>query len=406
MRVLLGVCGGIAAYKATEVLRTLQDRGVEVEVAMTAAAERFITPLTFNALTGRPVHTGLWSPDQSRLADGPIEHIAVAQSLDLLLVAPASAHTLARFAHGLADDFLSTVYLATTAPTVAAPAMNVNMWKHPSTQANVRLLREQGVRFVDPEAGYLACGMTGGGRLASTEAIVDAVFAASTRRQDLHGETVLITAGGTREPLDPVRYLGNRSSGRMGHALADAARQRGADVLLVTASSLSAPQGCEVYHVETAAQMGHAIENLLPRASVVLGAAAVADFRPVAPCAQKIRRSGPLTLHLEPTPDLIGKAVTHRRPGTLVIAFAAETESLEQNARVKLLRKGVDAVVANDVTVPGTGFDAEQNAGLFLTPETTLPLRLQSKRDMAEAILDQVMELRRIRTPAGLSVEL
>lgn len=424
MRVLLGVCGGIAAYKAAEVLRALQDRGATVEVALTAAAERFVTPLTFNALSGRTVYTSLWSPDQAQHADGPIEHIAVAQAIDVLLIAPATAATLARLAHGLADDFLSTTYLATEAPIVIAPAMNVNMWHHPATQANVRLLRERGAHFVDPEAGYLACGMTGGGRLAPVQTIAEATFAAAQARNndiaaladlarrspthDLRGETLLITAGGTREPLDPVRFLGNRSSGRMGYALAEAARDRGAHVLLITAATLPPPSGCEVALVETTAQMGEALLRWLPRATAVIGAAAVADFRPATPSAEKLRRSGALTLTLEPTPDLIAEAVKQRLSETLVIAFAAEigTESLEAQARSKLLRKGVDAIVANEITTPGLGFDAESNAGLFLTPERTVALPPQSKRRMADAILSEVLTLRKtpvepfIQTPA------
>ncbi len=395
MKVLVGVCGGVAAYKAAEVVRALQDRGAEVEAALTASAERFITPLTFNALTGKPVHTSLWAPDQSERADGPIEHIAVAQSIDVLLVAPATATTLARFAHGLADDFLSAVYLATQAPVVLAPAMNVNMWQHPATQANVGLLQARGARLVAPEAGYLACGMTGGGRLAGIDSIVDATLAAtSSPAQDLCDETVLITAGGTREAIDPVRFLGNRSSGRMGHALAAAARARGASVILVTASSLPVPQGCEVISVETAEEMGRAMDHSLPRASLLLAAAAVADFRPATPSPAKIRRAGRLTLELEPTPDLVAQAVAHRRPGTLVIAFAAETESLEDNARSKLLRKGADAIVANNVADTAIGFDSERNGGLLLTREDVYPLPVESKRAMADRIFDQVLVLR------------
>lgn len=413
MKVLLGVCGSVAAYKAAEIVRALQDRGAEVEVTMTAAAERFITPLTFNALTGRPVYTGLWSPDQAQHAEGPIEHIAVAQSIDVLLVAPASATTLARFAHGLADDFLAATYLATRAPVVLAPAMNVNMWQHPATVANVRLLQGRGAHLVEPEAGYLACGMTGGGRLAPIPSIVEATLAAPARAAlspghtqqapfspprlpDLAGETVLVTAGGTREPIDPVRFLGNRSSGRMGYALAEAARDRGAHVLLITAAAVPPPSGCEVHSVETAAQMNDALKACLPRATVVIGAAAVADFRPSAPSAEKLRRSGPLTLALEATPDLIAEAVRRKSPGTLVIAFAAETRAgtLEARAREKLARKGVDAIVANEISTPGLGFDAEDNAGLFLTATRTVPLPRQSKRSMADAILDHALALR------------
>lgn len=395
MKVLLGVCGSVAAYKAAEIVRALQDKGVEVEVTLTASAERFITPLTFNALTGKRVHTSLWSPDQSEFAEGPIEHIAVAQAIDAMLIAPATATTMARLAHGFADDFLSSVYLATTAPVVLAPALNVNMWEHPATQANVAQLLARGVHLVTPESGYLACGMTGGGRLANIDAIVDATLAtAGPHGDDLQGETVLITAGGTREALDPVRFLGNRSSGRMGHALAEAALARGARVLLVTASSLPAPSGCSVTRVESAAEMETALKALLSQATVVIAAAAVADFRPVTPSAAKLRRASGLTLHLEPTPDLVAGAVRDRRPGTLVIAFAAETEHVEQNAREKLLRKGVDGIVANDVSESGIGFDSDQNSGLFLTPDGRFALPKESKRSMADRILSQVLSLR------------
>ena len=395
MRVLLGVCGGVAAYKAAEIVRALQTRGAEVEVALTTSAERFITPLTFNALTGKHVHTSLWSPDQADYAAGPIEHIAVAQNIDVLLVAPATATTLARLAHGLADDFLSATYLATTAPVVLAPAMNVNMWQHPATKANLQLLQQRGAHVVAPEDGYLACGMTGGGRLAALEAIVDATFAAAQPPvQDLVGETVLITAGGTREALDPVRFLGNRSSGRMGHALAAAAKGRGARVVLITASSLSAAEGCQIVSVETAQEMGAALDDALPRASIFIAAAAVADFRPLQTSPTKLRREGPLTLHLEPTPDLVARAVANRPSGTLVIAFAAETENLEANARAKLLRKGADAIVANNVADSSIGFDAEQNGGLFLTPDRTTALPVESKRAMADRIFDQILQLR------------
>ena len=395
MKVLLGICGGIAAYKAAEILRALQDRGAEVEVAMTASAQRFITPLTFNALTGKPVHTSLWTPDQSELADGPIEHIAVAQCIDVLLVAPASATTLARFAHGLADDFLSATYLATTAPTVLAPAMNVNMWHHPATEANVLTLQQRGARIVAPDAGYLACGMVGSGRLANLNTIVETTLAVATPPSpDLQGEVVLITAGGTREALDPVRYIGNRSSGRMGHALAAAAVARGATVILITASGLTPPVGCEVILVESAAQMGDALERALPRATIVIAAAAVADFRPGTSSTTKLRRAGPLTLQLEPTPDLVAFAARARRPGALVIAFAAETESLEANARAKLLRKGVDAIVANNVADPAIGFETEHNGGLFLTATETIHLPVEHKRAMADRILTHVLALR------------
>ena len=394
MKILLGVCGGIAAYKAAEIVRALQNRGADVEVALTAAAERFITPLTFRSLTGKPVYTSLWEPAVESTDAGSIEHIAVAQNIDALLIAPASANTLARLAHGFTDDFLAAVYLATAAPVVIAPAMNVNMWQHAATQANLSLLHQRGSRVVEPGSGYLACGMVGGGRLADIETIVAAVLSTAQPSYDLAGETVLITAGGTREPIDPVRFLGNRSSGRMGYALAAAAQARGATVILITASSLAAPAGCTVLPVQTAEEMRNALHKHLLSGTIVIGAAAVADFRPRRYSEAKLRRQGPLTLELEPTPDLIAEAVAARSPGTLVIAFAAETEALESNARAKLLRKGVDAIVANDVSSGELGFESERNAGLFVTPDATVQLTESTKRIMADRILDNVLTLR------------
>ena len=403
MRVLVGVCGSIAAYKAVEIVRLLQGNAVDVDVAMTESAERFLTPLTFASLTGREVFTSLWQPSGAASTGEPgefsIEHIALAQRIDALLVAPATASMLAKLAHGLADDFLTTLYLATRVPVSVAPAMNVLMWQHPATQENIRLLRERGVQVIEPDAGYLACGMTGSGRLATPESIVEAVLAglhrAHTNAGSLAGETVLVTAGGTREPIDPVRFLGNRSSGKMGYALAQEALARGARVVLVTASSLPAPQGCTAERVTTAAEMAEAVLQHLPAATIVIKAAAVSDFYMRAMAPQKLRRAGPLTLELEPTRDIVAEVVAQRRAGTLVVAFAAETENLEANARAKLLRKGADAIVANDVSEPGLGFDADRNSGLFLTAAGTVPLPEGSKRSMAARILDQIQTLRR-----------
>ena len=401
MNILVGVCGGIAVYKAAELVRELQRAGAEVQVAMTASAEKFVTPLTFAALSGRAVFTSVWQPDgQASSGAGAysIEHISVAQEIDAVVIAPATANTIARLAHGIADDFLTTCYLATRAPVVIAPAMNVNMLHHPATQANLELLRARGHRIVEPDEGYLACGMTGGGRLAEVQQIAAAALEAAAGRNsaanDLTGEVVLITAGGTREPIDPVRFLGNRSSGRMGHALAEAAAQRGAKVLLVTASSLHAAPGVEVVRVSTAEQMQRAVLDLLPRATMVIGAAAVADFRAQTVASAKLRRTGGLTLELEPTEDIIRSAAEHRKPGTLVIAFAAETEDVLASARQKLARKRVDAVVANDVSSTETGFDAESNAGWFVTSDATVDLPSSTKRTMADRILDEAMKVR------------
>ena len=393
MRVLVAVTGGVAAYKAAEVVRALQRRGVMVEVAMTAAAEEFVRPLTFAALTGRPVLRSLWEPGEEPTAEEPIEHIGVAQRIDAMLVCPATAHTLAKMAQGLSDDFITTVYLATRAPVIVAPAMNVNMWEHPATRANLAGLRARGVRVIEPESGELACGMVGSGRLAQPETIADAVLEVLVPRQDLLGETVLITAGGTREPIDPVRFLGNRSSGKMGHALAEAALARGARVLLVTAAATGVP-GCKCLPVETSAEMRDAVLGLVGEATIVIGAAAVSDFRVRKAAPQKLKRQGPMTLELEPTEDIIAAAAKARRPGTLVVAFAAETERVLEEARRKLSAKGVDAVVANDVSVAGLGFDAERNAGWFVTPGEMVVLPEGSKREMAERILDEVLGLR------------
>ena len=325
----------------------------------------------------------------------------MAQAIDALVIAPATANSLAKLAQGLADDLISTVYLATEAPVIVAPAMNVNMWNHSATRANLSVLEGRGVEIVAPGAGYLACGMTGSGRLAEVEAIAAAVLRRLARRQDLVGEHVLVTAGGTREAIDPVRFLGNRSSGRMGHALATAAAERGARITLVTASGLDGPAGQETVRVNTAAEMREAVLERLDQATVVIGAAAVADFRVREVSPEKLRRSGGMTLELEATEDIIAEVAERRRAGTLVVAFAAETADLAANGRAKLLRKGVDALVANDVSGAGIGFDAERNAGLWLTRERTEELGESSKRVMAERILDRVRILRAaMRVPA------
>jgi len=407
MKILLGVCGGIAAYKVAELVRTLQQCAVDVQVAMTASAQEFVRPLTFAALTGKRVYTSLWQPSceqaEGESSSFEIEHIAVAQAIDALVIAPATANILAKFANGIADDFLSTLYLATTKPVIIAPAMNVNMWQHPATQANLRVLQQRGVRIVEPGAGYLACGMTGSGRLADVETIANAVLSVLAPKNDLAAETILVTAGGTREPIDPVRFIGNRSSGRMGHALAEAAIMRGANVILVTASSLPDPAGCTVLRVATAAEMERAVLHELPEATVVIKAAAVADFRVRDIAPGKLRRQASLTLDLEPTEDIVAKVVARKARGTIVIAFAAESDNLEANARAKLLRKGADAIVANDISSPEFGFDSERNAGLFLTPDRTTILAPATKREMADRILDELLAMRQAipLTPAS-----
>jgi phosphopantothenoylcysteine decarboxylase/phosphopantothenate--cysteine ligase len=397
MKVTVGVSGGVAAYKAAELVRALQRQALDVHVVMTEAAQQFVQPLIFASLTGHKVITSLWAgdTDESNL-DSAIEHIDAAQTTDALVVAPATANILAKFTQGIADDFLTTMYLATTAPVIVAPAMNVNMWNHPATCANLSLLEERGVRIVSPDSGYLACGMIGSGRLAENEAIVQAVLDILNHRNDLAGETVMVTAGGTREALDPVRFLGNRSSGKMGYALADAAARRGAKVVLVSApTALRPPANIEVVPVVTTEEMRSAVLSRLDQATIVIKAAAVADYRPVIQAEQKLKRSGPLTIELQPTEDILAEVVRRRRDGMLVIGFAAETENAIVHGRDKLLRKGADAIVLNDVSREGIGFDSDRNAVTFLTQSTAIELPEMSKRELADRILEEVMALRR-----------
>jgi phosphopantothenoylcysteine decarboxylase/phosphopantothenate--cysteine ligase len=402
MKVTVGVSGGIAAYKAAEVVRALQRQALDVHVVMTEAAQKFITPLTFAALTGHKVITGLWpsSPGEPGSGendlDSAIEHIGEAQTTDALVVAPATANVLAKFAHGLADDFLTTLFLATHAPVIVAPAMNVNMWEHPATRANIEILQGRGVRIVSPDKGPLACGMVGNGRLAEPEVIVEAVLAQLHGRNDLAGETILVTAAGTREAIDPVRFLGNRSSGKMGYAVAEEAQRRGARVVLVSGpTALNPPANCELVSVVSAEDMRRAVLSRLDQVTIVIKAAAVADYRPRVLAEQKMKRSGPITIEFEPTEDILREVVVSKRPGTLVIGFAAETENLIEHGRDKLLRKGADAIVLNDVSRPGIGFDSDRNAATFLTPKTAIELPEMTKHELAGRILDEVITLRR-----------
>src|SRR6202453_1295971 len=401
MRVTVGVSGGIAAYKAAELVRALQRQGLEVHVVTTAAAGKFIQPFTFASLTGHKVIMGMWDDgggesDAAPLEQNGIEHIGEAQWSDALVVAPATANILAKFAHGIADDFLTTMYLATRAPVLVAPAMNVNMWEHPATQANLEILRQRGVRVVDPGSGSLACGMGGAGGMAEPEAIVDAALNALGRRHDLAGEVVLVTAGGTREALDPVRFIGNRSSGKMGYALADAAQSRGAKVILISGpSALHPPAHCELVKVTTAEQMRNAVLARMEESTLIIKAAAVADYRPVIVSDQKLKRAGSITIELAPTEDILAEVVRRRRPGQLIIGFAAETRDKMENGRAKLLRKGADAIVVNAVTGDGIGIEADSNAATFLTLSTAIELPLMPKRSLADRILDEVLTLRR-----------
>jgi phosphopantothenoylcysteine decarboxylase / phosphopantothenate---cysteine ligase len=397
MKIALGVSGGIAAYKAAEIVRLLQDRGVRVQVVMTRAAQEFVRPLTFAALSGEKVITDMFAggEENSPNIESAIEHIAVAQSIDALLVAPATADVVAKFAQGIANDFLSTLYLATTAPVVMAPAMNVNMWNHPATQANLELLRKRGVKIVEPGEGYLACGMTGPGRLAENEAIVSTLLEAMGASQDLAGETVLITAGPTREKIDPVRYLTNRSSGRMGYALAEAALRRGARVLLVSGlTALRPPVAAEVTTVESAAEMREAVLRLLPDASVVIKTAAVADYRPKQVAEQKMKRTGPISLELEPTSDILAE-VARLKKSQIIVGFAAETQDALENARKKLASKALDAIVVNDVSREGVGFDSDRNAVTIIAHDEIVEVPETSKWEVAQRVLDQVVRLRK-----------
>ena len=398
MKVALGVSGGIAAYKAAEIVRLLQDRGIRVQVIMTRAAQEFVKPLTFAALSGEKVITDMFSGgNEQPNIDSAVEHIAVAQSIDALVVAPATADVLGKFAQGLATDFLTTLYLATTAPVVVAPAMNVNMWNHEATQANIATLKRRGVRVVEPDSGYLACGMTGPGRLAANESIVAAVMEALGASQELAGETVLITAGPTREKIDPVRYLTNRSSGRMGYALAEAALRRGARVLLVSGpTSINPPGGAEVIRVETAEEMWKAVMNLLPESTIVIKTAAVSDYKAKSEAAQKIKRTGPLTLELEATVDILGEIV-RQKESQLVIGFAAETQNALENARTKLAKKSLDAIVVNDVSREGIGFDSERNAVTIITHDEVVEVPETTKWEVAQRVLDHVIKLRKRR---------
>lgn len=396
MRIALGISGGIAAYKAAEVLRLLQERGVHVQVIMTQAAQEFVRPLTFAALSGEKVITGMFDTVAGEAnIDSAIEHIAVAQAIDALAVVPATADILAKFAQGIASDFLTTLYLATTAPVVVAPAMNVNMWNHPATRANLEVLRQRGVSIVEPDSGYLACGMVGAGRLAANEAIVAAVMQALGAAQDLAGETILITAGPTREKIDPVRYLTNRSSGRMGYALAEVAFRRGAHVLLISGpTNIRPPEAATLTRVETAEEMRQAVLERLPQATIIIKTAAVADYRPKTVAEQKIKRSGPASLELEPTTDILAELAA-RKTNQLVVGFAAETTDVLENARKKLQKKSLDAIVVNDVSQQGIGFDSDRNAVTILTQDEVIEVQETTKWEVAQRVLDVVVKLRR-----------
>ncbi len=390
MRLILGIGGGIAAYKAAELARLLVQDGHQVQAIMTAAAQEFVRPLTFAALTGRKVLTDLFAIESA------IEHISVAQEHELLAVVPATADLMAKMAHGLADDFLSTLYLAFTGPVVIAPAMNVNMWQHPATTGNLKVLRDRGHEIVEPGSGFLACGMTGPGRLAEPQTIFDAITARLNVRRDLDGETVLITAGPTQEPLDPVRFISNRSSGKMGYALAEAAVARGARVILISGPvHLAPPRGVEVISVRTAVEMRDKVfENLEP-AGIVVKSAAVADFHLSKVPEQKVKKTAArISLELDPTPDILAE-LGRKKGERLLIGFAAETQNLQQEARRKLESKNCDMVVANFVGSSETGFETDENeVVLVLRTGENVTIPRAPKREIADRIFDQVMKLR------------
>jgi phosphopantothenoylcysteine decarboxylase/phosphopantothenate--cysteine ligase len=400
-RVALGVSGGIAAYKAVEVLRGLQRAGCEVRVGMTKRACEFVTPLTFRALSGAHVVVDDYAPDNP----DPIAHITFSQSVELFVVAPATANVIAKFANGVADDFLTSTYLASNAPVLVAPAMNTTMLLHPATQRNLARLRADGVRIVEPDAGEMACGTVGPGRLSEPQQIVTAALEilkeTAGRRSDLAGERVLVTAGATREELDPVRFISNHSSGRMGFAVAEAARARGAEVTVVAGVTTALPPaGARVVRALSAEEMHAAVMREVEGATVFIAAAAVADYRPAARAREKMKKNGSaLTLTLEPTPDILAEVSRARRDGMLVVGFAAETERVVENARDKLTRKNLDAVVANDLTQDGAGFDTETNVITLLARDREQPstLPLMSKLDAAHRILDEVARLRKAK---------
>jgi phosphopantothenoylcysteine decarboxylase / phosphopantothenate---cysteine ligase len=394
--VVLGVTGCIGAYKACEVLRELQKQGVDVHVVMTAAATRFVSPMTFEALSRHPVFHDQFSLGEN----GEIRHISLADDAELLLVAPATANSLGKFAHGIADDALSTLYLATRAPVLVAPAMNVNMFDHPAVQQNLATLRTRGVGVIEPGDGYLACGWLGKGRLAEVDKVVEATLARLGARRDLERETVLVTAGPTLEDLDPVRFVSNRSTGTMGYRLAEAARDRGARVVLVSGpTALPAPSGVTFESVRSAVEMKAAVDRHAGQATVVIAAAAVSDYRPAEPSHSKLKKTdAALRLELVRTPDIL-KSLGDAKGGRLLVGFAAETEDVLANARKKLEAKNLDLVVANDVTAFGAGFGGETNAVVLLRRDgQRRDVPLASKREVAERILDEVIALR-IATP-------
>jgi phosphopantothenoylcysteine decarboxylase/phosphopantothenate--cysteine ligase len=388
---VLGVTGSIAAYKAVYLLRELRRLGAEVTVCLTEHARRFVGPLTFRTLSGRPVLSDLFDPR----SDEAVEHVALAERAEAVVVAPATANLLAKAAHGVADDFLTTLLLAARGAVVIAPAMDGGMWQHPAVTANVALLRSRGVSVLDPDSGDLASGLAGQGRLPEIDHIVEAVLAALTPVRDLAGERLLVTAGPTREPLDPVRYISNRSSGKMGYAIARAALRRGARVVLVSGpAAIAPPPGAQVVPVQTAEEMRDAVMAHLAEATIVIKAAAVSDYRPARAAATKIKGKQDLTLALTPNPDILAE-VAARRPSAFLVGFAAETHDVISHARGKLRDKGIDLLVVNDVSRPDIGFDVDANEVMMIDRwggERGLPR--MPKTALADAILSHVLAVR------------
>lgn len=398
-RVALGVSGGIAAYKAAEVLRGLQRAGCTVRVCMTKRACEFVTPLTFRALSGSHVIVDDYAPDNP----DPIAHITFSQSVDLFLIAPATANIIAKFANGIADDFLSSTYLASTAPVVIAPAMNTRMWHHPATRRNLERLKSDGVHIIEPDSGEMACGTFGPGRLSEPEKIVAAALEILGKRnegarRDLEGERVLITTGATREAIDPVRFISNRSSGKMGFALAEAAHSRGAEVTVVAGVTTAEPPAqVRLLKTTSAEEMREAVRKEVQAATIFIGAAAVADYRPAEISSEKIKKGeAELTIKLERTADILAEVSDARRDRLIIVGFAAESRDVLSNAREKLERKNLDMIVANDITSSGAGFDAETNVVTLLARNGHAPIELplMSKLEAAHKILDEVVRLR------------
>lgn len=390
--VVLGVTGGIAAYKAVEIASRLVKKGADVFVIMTESATKFVTPLTFQEITKNPVVSDMWG----EVKHWHVEHIALATKADYFLIAPATANCIGKMAHGIADDMLTTTVMATTAPIIIAPAMNTNMYQHAATQDNLAILKRRGCYIITPASGMLACGVEGIGRLPEPSVIVDEVAALASAKQDLIGKRILVTAGGTHEPLDPVRFIGNRSSGKMGYAVAEAAQARGAEVILVSGpTALARPQGVQFVSVETTKEMFDAVMDAFDSVDVVIKAAAVADYRPKICAEQKIKKNdSEFTVVLEKNPDILFHLGQNKKEGQILVGFAAETNDLIKHAKQKIEKKNLDMIVANDVTAKGAGFNVDTNIVKLIYPSGTIEeCQQMTKREVADIILNKVVEM-------------